>query len=156
MIVDTLDNLERYISLNPLFPEVVKFIKENDLTQLEAGKHPIQGADLFLNIAEAQGKNEEDAVIETHRKMIDIQIPLDNEETYGYTPLKDLPEVEYNWREGADARYLQAGSVCHLLARGRSSAMYRQGRHPQGYLQDQGLIWASSQSNTHKYKYLNL
>lgn len=28
--------------------------------------------------------------------MIDIQIPLDNEETYGYTPLKDLPEVEYN------------------------------------------------------------
>ena len=96
MIVDTLDNLERYISLNPLFPEVVKFIKENDLTQLEAGKHPIQGADLFLNIAEAQGKNEEDAVIETHRKMIDIQIPLDNEETYGYTPLKDLPEVEYN------------------------------------------------------------
>ena len=58
MIVDTLDNLERYISLNPLFPEVVKFIKENDLTQLEAGKHPIQGADLFLNIAEAQGKNE--------------------------------------------------------------------------------------------------
>ena len=52
MIVDTLDNLERYISLNPLFPEVVKFIKENDLTQLEAGKHPIQGADLFLNIAE--------------------------------------------------------------------------------------------------------
>ena len=96
MIVDTLDNLERYISLNPLFPEVVKFIKENDLTQLETGKHPIQGADLFLNIAEAQGKNEEDAVIETHRKMIDIQIPLDNEETYGYTPLKDLPEVEYN------------------------------------------------------------
>lgn len=28
--------------------------------------------------------------------MIDIQIPLDNEETYGYTPLADLPEVEYN------------------------------------------------------------
>ena len=96
MVIDTLDNLERYISLNPLFPEVVKFVKENDLAQLEAGKHPIQGADLFLNIAEAQGKKEEDAVIETHRKMIDIQIPLDNEETYGYTPLKDLPEVEYN------------------------------------------------------------
>ena len=28
--------------------------------------------------------------------MIDIQIPLDNEETYGYTPLAGLPEVEYN------------------------------------------------------------
>ena len=34
----------------------------------------------------------------------------------------------------------KAKSVCHLLARGWSSAMYRQGRHPQGHLQDQGLI----------------
>jgi YhcH/YjgK/YiaL family protein len=28
--------------------------------------------------------------------MIDIQIPLDGEETFGYTPLKDLPDFEYN------------------------------------------------------------
>ncbi len=96
MVVDTLDNLERYVSLNPLFAEVVKFVKENDLASLEVGKHIIQGADLFLNIAVAHGKAEEDAVIETHRKMIDIQIPLDNEETYGYSPLAALPDVEYN------------------------------------------------------------
>ena len=28
--------------------------------------------------------------------MIDIQIPLSTSETYGYTPLCDLPEAEYN------------------------------------------------------------
>ena len=28
--------------------------------------------------------------------MLDIQIPLDAPETYGYTPLADLPEAEYN------------------------------------------------------------
>lgn len=28
MVVDTLDNLEKYVSLNPLFADVVKFIKE--------------------------------------------------------------------------------------------------------------------------------
>lgn len=28
MVVDTLDNLEKYVSLNPLIEEVVKFIKE--------------------------------------------------------------------------------------------------------------------------------
>lgn len=27
MVVDTLDNLEKYVSLNPLFADVVKFIK---------------------------------------------------------------------------------------------------------------------------------
>ena len=96
MVVDTLDNLEKYVSLNPLFADVVKFIKENDLSKLEDGKHFIKGGNLFVNITTAHGKSEEDAVFETHRKMIDIQIPLDNEETYGYTPLADLPEVEYN------------------------------------------------------------
>ncbi len=34
MVIDTLDNLEKYVSLNPLFAEVVKFINENDLTKV--------------------------------------------------------------------------------------------------------------------------
>lgn len=96
MVIDTLDNLEKYVSLNPLFTEVVKFINENDLTKLETGKHPIQGDEFFVNIAVAHGKTEEEATIEAHRQMIDIQIPMNTEETYGYSPVKDLPEVEYN------------------------------------------------------------
>ena len=96
MVIDTLDNLEKYVSLNPLFAEVVKFINETDLTKLETGKHPIQGDDLFVYIVVAHGKTEEEATIEAHRQMIDIQIPLNTEETYGYSPVKDLPEVEYN------------------------------------------------------------
>lgn len=96
MVVDTLDNLEKYVSLNPLFEEVVKFIKENDLNQLEDGKHFIKDKGLFVNITTAHGKSAEDATFETHKKMLDIQIPLDNNETYGYLPLADLPEAEYN------------------------------------------------------------
>jgi len=96
MIVDTLNNLEKYASLNPLFADVVKFIKENDLTALEEGKHAIKGQDLFVNIQVAHGKTEEEAVFETHRRMIDIQIPLNAPETYGYAPLEILPVVAYN------------------------------------------------------------
>ena len=96
MVIDTLENLEKYVSLNPLFEDVVAFIKANDLNELEDGKHLIKGADLFVNIQRAKGKTRESALLETHKKMIDIQIPLSTSETYGYTPLKDLPEVEYN------------------------------------------------------------
>ena len=46
MVVDTLDNLEKYVSLNPLFADVVKFIKENDLSKLEDGKHFIKESNL--------------------------------------------------------------------------------------------------------------
>lgn len=96
MVIDTLENLEKYVSLNPLFKDVVDFIKSNDLDSLATGKHEIKGANLFVNIQIAKGKTKDAAVLETHKKMIDIQIPLSAEETYGYTPLCDLPETEYN------------------------------------------------------------
>ena len=96
MIVDTIKNLEKYVSVNPLFADVVEFIKNNDLMALEEGKHFIKDKDLFVNITTATGKTKEAAAFETHRRMLDIQIPLDASETYGYIPLEDMPEAEYN------------------------------------------------------------
>ena len=96
MIIDTLDNFGKYTAINPLFADVEKFLKENDLASLEPGKHPIKGGDLFVNIATAKGRTPDAAVLETHINMIDIQIPLDAPETYGYTPLCRLPNEAYN------------------------------------------------------------
>ena len=96
MIIDTLDNLGKYVGLNPLFADAVEFLKNNDLNTLEAGKHLIKDKDLFVNITTAKGRAKEAATLETHINMIDIQIPLDAEETFGYTPLCDLPDFEYN------------------------------------------------------------
>ena len=96
MIIDTLDNLGKYVGLNPLFADVVSFLKENDLNTLEAGKHLIKDKDLFVNITTAKGRAKEAAVLETHIDMIDIQIPLDVAETFGYTQRDRLPEAEYN------------------------------------------------------------
>lgn len=113
MIVDTLDNLEKYVSLNPLFEEVVKFLKENDLNELEDGKHVIKENDLFVNITTAHGKTVDEAVFETHKNMLDIQIPLDNEETYGYLPLENLPEAEYN--EAKDVTKYSGAVACSYV-----------------------------------------
>ena len=96
MVIDTLENLSKYVSLNPMFEKVVDFIKNNELAKMENGKYSIDGDRLFVNITTAKGKDPYEAVLETHIKMIDIQIPLDTPETYGYTPLTNLPESEYN------------------------------------------------------------
>lgn len=96
MIIDNLENLSSYVSLNPLFADVVEFLKDHDLHTLELGKYPIKGDDLFLNLTVAKGRAKEAAVLETHIKMIDIQVPLSCEETFGFTPLEDLPKCEYN------------------------------------------------------------
>lgn len=96
MVIDALENLCSYESLNPLFKDVIEYVKNNDLSSMEPGKYPIKGDDLFLNIAIAGSKTKEAAVLETHNVMIDIQIPLSCSETYGYTPACHLPEAEYN------------------------------------------------------------
>ena len=96
MIIDTLNNLKNYAAVNPLFSKVVAFIEENDLNALPTGKHEIEGKDLFVNIQMAKGRTPAEAVIETHDRMIDIQIPLSDAETFGYTPRGALPKAEYN------------------------------------------------------------
>ena len=96
MIIDTIENLPKYAAINPLFAKVADYISANDLMAHEPGKVEIEGKDLFVNYAIAKGKTREEAKIESHNAMIDIQIPLSCPETMGYTPRKNLAEAEYN------------------------------------------------------------
>ena len=38
MIIDTLENLKNYASVNPLFPKVIEWLENNDLETVEPGK----------------------------------------------------------------------------------------------------------------------
>ena len=131
MIIDTIDNLKKYVGINPLFADVVEFIKNNDLNTLEAGKHFIKDKDLFVNIQMAKGRTPDAATLETHINMIDIQIPLDGEETFGYTPLEDLQgriqrrEGHHEVRgHGTELRHLPPGHDGHLLPTRRSRTLH--------------------------------
>ena len=96
MIIDTIENLGKYVALNPLFADVIEFLKNNDLRTREEGKYPIKDKNLFLSVQVAKQRTKESAFIETHIEMVDIQIPISCAETYGYSPLCDLPEFEYD------------------------------------------------------------
>lgn len=96
MIIDTLDNLEKYASLNPLFAKAIEFLKNTDLKAQPVGKVELDGKNLVVNFSVAKGKTKEQAQLETHKKFIDIQIPLSCTEVMGYTPACNLPEGEYN------------------------------------------------------------
>ena len=96
MIIDTLDNLGKYVALNPLFADVVEFLKSHDLQTMEAGKYPIKDKDVALKLSLTKQRTKETAFLETHIDMIDIQVPVTCAETFGYSPLCDLPAFEYN------------------------------------------------------------
>ena len=85
MIIDTLENLGKYAGLNPLFAEVVDFLS-----------YPIKDKDVALKLSLTKQRTKETAFLETHIEMVDIQVPITCAETFGYSPLCDLPAYEYD------------------------------------------------------------
>lgn len=96
MIVDKIENLARYVALNPLFADVVAFLQYHDLRTLPNGSHSIHGDRLYVNVEDDLGKRREEAAVEYHRRMVDIQLPLNIPETYGFVPVDDLPPLPFD------------------------------------------------------------
>lgn len=94
MIIDKLENLEKYSALNPLFAQAIEYIKNNDLAAMPVGKVELKGSDLVVNIAQTKPKTKEEAKLETHNVFIDIQVPLSGVETMGYTPTADCKPAD--------------------------------------------------------------
>lgn len=68
---------------NPNFAKAMEWMMDNDLNALAAGKHVIDGDNLWVNIVDAELKTVEQARLEVHDSYIDIQIPLSGPETFG-------------------------------------------------------------------------
>lgn len=87
MILDTLDHLARYESLNPHFKAAFDFIRRTDLATLPIGKTPIIGDALFVNANDYATKPLAGAELEAHRRYIDLQLITRGQELIGWAPL---------------------------------------------------------------------
>lgn len=96
MVLDTIGNFEKYVSLNPNFVKALEFLQNGNLQELPLGRNEISGDSVFANVVEAKPKNQKDAQIEIHRRYIDIHVPLSGNEVVGYTPLQELPYADFN------------------------------------------------------------
>ncbi|MDD6210334.1 MAG: YhcH/YjgK/YiaL family protein [Bacteroidales bacterium] len=89
MIIASLENSSRIEPLHPSFKKVFDYLRSTDFTTLEEGKFPIDER-IVLSIATIMGKERCEAPLETHHKYIDIQMPINTTETYGWKPLSEL------------------------------------------------------------------
>ncbi len=93
MILDQLSNATRYENCHPRFKAAFDFLKSHDLLNMPVGKIELDGKNLFVNILDFKGKDEENCRMETHRDYIDIQLPVNGCETMGWKAAADLQEV---------------------------------------------------------------
>lgn len=116
MVLDTLQNCERYYAMHPLFRQAFEYILSTDWNQVPLGKIVLQGDDLYINYMEVEGKIPEAAQYESHQAYIDIQVPLTSAETMGFVPTCQLTQPEAPYSPERDVTmYLDKGGAQLLL-----------------------------------------
>lgn len=96
MIIDRVENIERYSALHPLFAQAFSFLLSEDLCSYQQGRIVLKEDNLYVNVDQTSPKQKTEAKLETHNKFIDIQFPLSGTEMIGYAPRVDLEEAHYN------------------------------------------------------------
>lgn len=105
MIVDNLANAANYYNLHPLFEKAFEFIGKLDINNVETGTTEIDGNLLKATIAEAKLKPAVDAKLETHKRFIDIQIPVTKAETFGWKSLSSLSQPKEGYDVNNDIEF---------------------------------------------------
>ena len=93
MVFDSLQNFDKYLGLNPHFKVVAEYIRDNDLDSLKPGKHEIT-EDVFVISETVEGKSKSDALLESHRNFIDVQLCRNTVDNMGWTSIKACTDVK--------------------------------------------------------------
>ena len=105
MILDHIDNAERYFALNPGFAEAFEWLRKTPLEKLEAGKHEIAGERLFVVMNRGPGKGRSRAQLEAHRRYIDIQYTVHGTDDLGWRPTPLCKDVTIPFNEAKDITF---------------------------------------------------
>jgi YhcH/YjgK/YiaL family protein len=117
MILDHLDNADRYAALHPGFARGFDFLRNAMTAVPSPGRHELDGQRLFVMVADEQAKGRAAAKLEVHRRYIDIQMILPSSSTtaksertsaieqIGWRPLKDCKDPESPFDESRDIRF---------------------------------------------------
>lgn len=104
MLLFPLADAARHAGLHPLFPVVFAWLSDPRNRAIPDGRHAIRGDDLFV-IAE-HGVTHDGATrrFESHRRYIDIQVPLTGGESMEWTPITGL-SVQLDFQSDGDIAF---------------------------------------------------
>ena len=107
MMTDQLANAQKYYKLHPDFERAFSFLTKDDLADLPVGKYEIDGDRLFAIIQKENGKSKSEAVLEAHRKYIDIQYVVSGTDEMGWRPTSACKSIESPYSEAEDIGFFK-------------------------------------------------
>jgi biofilm protein TabA len=102
MMLDRLSQAARYAPVHPGFAAAFRFLRETNLAALAPGRHGLDGTRLYANHDLRTGVDRTGAVLEAHRRFIDVQYTLAGEERIGWRALSDCGSPRAPYDEARD------------------------------------------------------
>lgn len=102
MIYDSMENLNRYMNINPRLDSALRYLQSGEWRVLPAGRNVVDGQRMFVNVDHYA--TSESKLLETHQQYIDIQCVVEGEETIGVAEADSLTE-SYSYDEGRDIAF---------------------------------------------------
>ncbi len=105
MILATLDDVFRYANLHPLFAHGLAALRDPESARWPAGRRVLNGDALYLNVERRDAVGRSAAVLEAHRRYIDIQYTVAGNEWIGWRPLPSCTLEKAPYNEGRDVAF---------------------------------------------------
>jgi biofilm protein TabA len=107
MIIDTIKNASKYLSVHPLFEKAFQYINSQDLVNLADGKYEIDGDQLKVIVSNKNGMTAEEstAKFECHNNYIDIQLCIKGKETMGWKPRENCTSQKGDYNPEKDVLF---------------------------------------------------
>lgn len=130
MILATIEQAYRYAKGHVGLSRGFEFLQSMKLEELPDGKLEIEGTKLFAIVAHDQGRGRDGAILESHRKYIDIQYVISGNELIGWQPLADCRSVKQAYNAETDlAFYLDRPTSWFELAPRSFAVFYPEDAH---------------------------
>lgn len=107
MILDVLDNADRYLTLNKGFKSAFSFLMREDLKKLAPGHHEVRNDRVYALVEDAHGRKRAGAELEAHEKYIDIQLVVAGLDTMGWKRKETCKQVSKEYHPGKDLQFFK-------------------------------------------------
>jgi len=124
MIVDRLKRAESYFEQHPSFGKAFEFLRRKDLSGLSPGRHEVDGDRIYAIISKGPGRNRIQAMLEAHRKYIDIQYVISGIDEMGWKSLADCGLTSREYDKDKDVVFFKDAPVEWVKVRAGSFAVF--------------------------------
>lgn len=128
MILDKIGNIKNYLGISTNMDTAINYMINNSFSDLEVGRHEIDGDSVFVLIQEYETKNIEEGKIESHKKYIDIQYVIEGSELIGYAPIEDLNVIK-EYDDNNDFMLFDGEFETHRIEKGRFAVYFPHDGH---------------------------